>query len=178
MSSIRDKVEYSRANSDHDSSESLLSDEERHVRQPERRPTFWRRVLRLLPYILGTLLACFFAGLVGFFMRHDVDGVCASHTSQHCELSLPAHLRYQLTKLAPMLDMITYHEQPFNGSFLKENVFRKDPGPEVDAAWASLGTECSFFPHTMHPVHNAQTNLCRSSHPGFSGRRSQGWNSF
>ena len=38
--------------------------------------------------------------------------------------------------------MVTYHEQPFNGSFLKENIFRKDPGPEVDAAWASLGTDC------------------------------------
>ena len=87
MSSFRDKVKYSRANSDQDSSENLLSDEERHVRQPEPETcrTFWQRVLRLLPYILGTLLACFFAGLAGFFMRHDLDGVCASHTSQHCE---------------------------------------------------------------------------------------------
>lgn len=42
------------------------------------------------------------------------------------------------------MDLITYHEQPFNGSFLKENIFRKDPSPEVDKAWASLGTECQF----------------------------------
>jgi len=27
----------------------------------------------------------------------------------------------------------------FNGSLLKENVFRQDAGPEVDAAWESLG---------------------------------------
>lgn len=86
MSSIGEEVKYSRANSDQDSTEHLLSDEERHVRQPpECRTTFWRRVLKLMPYILGTLLACFFAGIAGFFLRHDLDGVCAAHTSQHCE---------------------------------------------------------------------------------------------
>lgn len=41
--------------------------------------------------------------------------------------------------------MVTYHEQPFNGSFMKKSVFRKDPGPEVDAAWESLGIN-SLFP--------------------------------
>jgi len=29
----------------------------------------------------------------------------------------------------------------FNGSLLKENVFRQEAGPEVDAAWASLGVD-------------------------------------
>ncbi|KAL4758356.1 oxidase ustYa family protein [Aspergillus foveolatus] len=34
---------------------------------------------------------------------------------------------------------IKYHRQRFNGSFLKENVYRQDAGPEVDAAWEALG---------------------------------------
>ncbi|THC88338.1 hypothetical protein EYZ11_012217 [Aspergillus tanneri] len=36
---------------------------------------------------------------------------------------------------------ITYHIQQFNGSFLKENIFRGNASPEVDAAWESLGVE-------------------------------------
>lgn len=43
--------------------------------------------------------------------------------------------------------MVTYHEQPFNGSFMKKSVFRKDPGPEVDAAWESLGINSLFALH-------------------------------
>lgn len=37
------------------------------------------------------------------------------------------------------------HTVVFNGSLLKENVFRQDAGPEVDAAWASLGVGCKFI---------------------------------
>jgi len=29
----------------------------------------------------------------------------------------------------------------FNGSLLKENVFRQSAGPDVDAAWESLGVD-------------------------------------
>jgi hypothetical protein len=38
----------------------------------------------------------------------------------------------------------TVHTVQFNGSLLKENVFRQEAGPEVDAAWASLGVNCEF----------------------------------
>ncbi|KAL1629125.1 hypothetical protein SLS56_005568 [Neofusicoccum ribis] len=34
---------------------------------------------------------------------------------------------------------ISYGVQRFNGSLLKENIFRRPASPEVDAAWASLG---------------------------------------
>lgn len=37
---------------------------------------------------------------------------------------------------------IRYSLQEFNGSLLKENVFRQDAGPNVDAAWESLGVNC------------------------------------
>jgi hypothetical protein len=33
----------------------------------------------------------------------------------------------------------------FNGSFKKENVFRLEAGPEVDAAWKAIGSDCKFF---------------------------------
>lgn len=36
---------------------------------------------------------------------------------------------------------IKYREQRFNGSLMKSNVFRQDFGPEVDAAWKSLGAD-------------------------------------
>ncbi|KAL9619245.1 MAG: hypothetical protein Q9160_006097 [Pyrenula sp. 1 TL-2023] len=34
---------------------------------------------------------------------------------------------------------ITYTTQRFNGSLLKENIYRQSASPEVDAAWESLG---------------------------------------
>jgi hypothetical protein len=37
---------------------------------------------------------------------------------------------------------LSYNVIRFNGSLLKENVFRQDAGLEVDAAWASLGVDC------------------------------------
>lgn len=37
---------------------------------------------------------------------------------------------------------MSYEVVAFNGSLMKENKFRKAAGPEVDAAWASLGVEC------------------------------------
>ncbi|KAL0254457.1 hypothetical protein SLS55_009932 [Diplodia seriata] len=42
---------------------------------------------------------------------------------------------------APLWDQIdiSYGVTQFNGSLLKENIFRLDASPEVDAAWESLG---------------------------------------
>ena len=37
---------------------------------------------------------------------------------------------------------LKYEIVAFNGSLLRENVFRQDAGPEVDAAWTSLGVDC------------------------------------
>jgi hypothetical protein len=33
----------------------------------------------------------------------------------------------------------------YNGSFFKLTAFRKDAGPEVDAAWQSLGIDCVYL---------------------------------
>ncbi|KAJ6036234.1 hypothetical protein N7540_000513 [Penicillium herquei] len=63
--------------------------------------------------------------LSGFFWRGDLDVLCAYHVSQY----------------SPVLKEtgFDYITQKFNGSLLKENVFRQDASPEVDAAWESLG---------------------------------------
>lgn len=37
---------------------------------------------------------------------------------------------------------ITYNLHEFNGSLLKENIFRQDASPDVDAAWEALGVNC------------------------------------
>lgn len=37
---------------------------------------------------------------------------------------------------------IKYAYTSFNGSFLKETVYRRDASPEVDAAWEALGVDC------------------------------------
>jgi len=47
--------------------------------------------------------------------------------------------------LAPLLDNqidLSYNIIRFNGSFMKENVYRQAAGPEVDAAWEALGVNC------------------------------------
>jgi len=37
---------------------------------------------------------------------------------------------------------INYGEVLYNGSFFHEQIYRKDPSPEVDAAWKALGADC------------------------------------
>jgi hypothetical protein len=37
---------------------------------------------------------------------------------------------------------VTYDTREFNGSLLKENIFRQDASPDVDAAWEALGANC------------------------------------
>ena len=45
----------------------------------------------------------------------------------------------------------------FNGSLLKENVFRQEAGPEVDAAWESLGVGCAYS--NPAPPNHRDTNI-------------------
>ncbi|PTU18998.1 hypothetical protein P175DRAFT_0442924 [Aspergillus ochraceoroseus IBT 24754] len=73
---------------------------------------------------LITGLSCLIGIFVGY-QKHHLDEMCTRHISQY----------------SPVLSQvpIKYHRQRFNGSLLKENVFRQDASPEVDAAWESLG---------------------------------------
>lgn len=46
--------------------------------------------------------------------------------------------------VAPVLKDVgvKYGEVLYNGSFFHEQIYRKDPGLEVDAAWKALGADC------------------------------------
>lgn len=48
--------------------------------------------------------------------------------------------------IAPVLEDvgIKYEEVLYNGSFFHEQIYRKDPSPEVDAAWKALGADCKW----------------------------------
>lgn len=45
---------------------------------------------------------------------------------------------------APVLKDVSvkYENQLFNGSFMRENIFRRPGSPEVDKAWEDLGVDC------------------------------------
>jgi hypothetical protein len=74
------------------------------------------------------------------------NDICPSHVQHYCKLNLwCSNMTHVLiTLIAPILKEVdtSIHTVQFNGSLLKENIFRQDAGPEVDAAWASLGVHC------------------------------------
>ena len=82
---LQSKTKYSRANTEQESSENLLSDEELHVRQPEKSGEKLRRTLMISFYAIGTLLACFVTGMVGYNWQRDLDGICTDHISEFCK---------------------------------------------------------------------------------------------
>jgi len=40
---------------------------------------------------------------------------------------------------------ISYSLVKYNGSLMKENIFRQSADPEVDAAWEGLGVDCVYI---------------------------------
>lgn len=76
----------------------------------------------------------------------DADSFSIRHISEYCTSNL--HMFFGTDTdvySAPIIkeaDM-TFSQVRFNGSFLKLNAFRQDAGPEVDAAWKSLGADFS-----------------------------------
>lgn len=47
---------------------------------------------------------------------------------------------------------ISYDTVRFNGSLMKENIFRRPASPEVDAAWTSLGVDCASSGVSARPL--------------------------
>ena len=96
-----------------------------------------------------TIFLSIVAFLLGVWLggRRVVDStsLCAEKISRYCTRKFIACLVQALISiLAPVVKDIglSYEIVAFNGSLLKENVFRQDAGPEVDAAWSSLGVDC------------------------------------
>ncbi|BDD54456.1 hypothetical protein MPDQ_005013 [Monascus purpureus] len=84
----------------------------------------------------------------------NLDRTCAFHTSQHeCKLSRLLQIRDQpktrtclhsidTFKALLLRDLkIKYIPTRVNISFAKENIYRRQPSPEVDAAWIDLGSQ-------------------------------------
>lgn len=52
------------------------------------------------------------------------------------------------SEIAPVIEevKIKYAATDFNGSFMKQDVYRLPGSPEVDAAWDALGVNCMPCP--------------------------------
>ncbi|KAI8266051.1 Cyclochlorotine biosynthesis protein O [Colletotrichum sp. SAR 10_98] len=59
--------------------------------------------------------------------KANLDDACAEHTTQWSPLLKDVDVKYEWKE--------------FNGSFLQEDVYRKEGSPEVDAAWEALGVD-------------------------------------
>ena len=82
---------------------------------------------------------------VGVRWLANPNDVCPHHVQHYCKLAWSIESAFQLKLCtAPVLKEVdtSLHTVVFNGSFMHENVFRQDAGPEVDAAWNSLGVGC------------------------------------
>jgi hypothetical protein len=100
------------------------------------------RLYSLLTNPLVTLILVCLSFAAGAFIQSlpffNKDILCAAHTVQYS----PPLLADVDIKYAPI---------DYNGSFLKENIYRQDASPEVDAAWEALGVNYRGIrvPHEM-----------------------------
>ena len=71
----------------------------------------------------------------------------------------------QLICVAPILKDISieYETIRFNGSLLKANAYRGDPGPETDAAWDALGIGCKSVLVHDAGADNGRPESCSAS---------------
>lgn len=111
--------------------ESLQSVSDARQHDSQRRGDWRRTAAVVVVFALSNL----FSMHLGAHMRSttaDLDGACAAHTTQW----------------SPVLEDVDvkYDWKHFNGSFLQEDIFRKEASPEVDAAWESMGVDCKEHP--------------------------------
>ncbi|KHN94754.1 uncharacterized protein MAM_07350 [Metarhizium album ARSEF 1941] len=78
--------------------------------------------------VLAVACICsFWAGTQVPMPKVSVDAECAAHTTQWSPV---------LRDVA-----VSYETQVFNGSFMRENIYRQQGSPEVDEAWEDLGVD-------------------------------------
>ncbi|KAJ5158906.1 uncharacterized protein N7500_008557 [Penicillium coprophilum] len=123
--SLYDKAPHSE-DSTYESSERLLAEEEGTLWSGNEPSVPTCSSFAVCLFRASALVLVFLVGaLFGFQWRGDLDGLCSRHVSQYSTVVREVGVQYSL--------------QEFNGSLLKENIFRQDAGPDVDAAWESLG---------------------------------------
>ena len=109
-----------------------------------------RRSLSLPAILCLFVFSSIATSLLGLYTgRHfptNLDATCTGHVSKYCEsasdcIASKAGADGFSAPITEDID-ITYSMVKFNGSFEKENIYRQDPSPEVDAAWDDLGGKC------------------------------------
>ncbi|TLS25891.1 hypothetical protein PpBr36_07589 [Pyricularia pennisetigena] len=79
-------------------------------------------------YLASNVISFVVGGYFGTKIHtNSLDRECSMHTSAYSPLTKAVDITYAYTN--------------FNGSFLKETIYRKDASPEVDAAWEALGVD-------------------------------------
>jgi len=122
--------------SDHESQSSSEDTEGLLTSQPQTRfsspNTRWKYILLALIPFTG-LISLGFGVWIGSSFIANANRICPEH----------------IQKYSPILSEVdtSFHIVRFNGSLMKENVFRQKAGPEVDAAWESLGVNCKTSLH-------------------------------
>jgi len=107
--------------------ETLLSDSKpSEVYRRPRSQALYNTGLALL-FAISLCFATFIGARFGGRWFVDLDATCIRHVSQFSPVVQEVDIKYDVMR--------------FNGSFMRENIFRQDAGPEVDAAWESLGVD-------------------------------------
>ncbi|KIV95608.1 hypothetical protein PV10_03239 [Exophiala mesophila] len=99
----------------------LIDSEKEIVLKPRDEP--WRVILG---FILTASLALIAGVLLEHYLFSNKDWTCTSHVSQNTPL------------LNQQIDL-SYHTIRYDGTFMKENIYRQVGRPEVDEAWEALG---------------------------------------
>jgi hypothetical protein len=133
--------------------EALLHDVSRSPNR-QRRERIPKICLDLFTITAGILVALSLVGLgiwIGYLL-YSSGAASLEEIQKWCKLAPSTKDRPETHFLiAPILKEVdnSYHTVRFNGSLLKENVFRQEAGPEVDAAWASIGVNCQSLIPTI-----------------------------
>ncbi|OAQ69844.1 hypothetical protein VFPPC_02419 [Pochonia chlamydosporia 170] len=77
--------------------------------------------------LIAASIASFWAGSRISMRKSPLDAKCAAHTTQWSPVLRDVNVKYE-TRL-------------FNGSFMKENIYRRPGSTEVDQAWEDLGVD-------------------------------------
>ena len=118
-------------------------EEDEYNGNPKRR-THIHPTMHLLLYTITIVVSLILGYNLGY-ARNDSKGSeksnldeCTRRTSQYSPVMREVPIQYS--------------EQRFNGSLLKENIFRQEASPEVDAAWESLGVNCTYIPEKSRVI--------------------------
>ncbi|TWU74018.1 hypothetical protein ED733_000992 [Metarhizium rileyi] len=78
-------------------------------------------------FLVVACIASFWAGTRVTARQSSLDAECAAHTTQWSPVLKDVHVKYE--------------PQLFNGTFMRESIYRQEGSPEVDKAWEDLGVD-------------------------------------